>query len=75
MKNLHQNHYFLMDVRLALVQMIGKSSDGSKTEESEKELVLKQKLCLELLNVFDIICPGNVYYQVHATFCILVKSC
>ena len=60
LQNLHQNHFFLMDVRLSLVQMIGKAKDGSKTEDKEKELVLKQKLCVELMEVINVISPGEL---------------
>ncbi len=48
-----------MDVRLALIQMIGKSKEGNKVEENEKELILKQKMCVELLNVINVISPGK----------------
>ncbi len=49
-----------MDVRLSLVQMIGKTKDGSRNDDSEKELVLKQKLCVELMDVINVISPGKL---------------
>ena len=55
-QNLHPNHFFLMDVKLALVQMIAKEK-----EIKEKELILKQKLCVELINVINVISPGKDY--------------
>ena len=70
-QNLHRNHFYLMDVKLALCQMIGKSAAGEHfpgeqgalmarmaSEIAEKDLVLKQKLCMELIEVANVISPG-----------------
>ena len=46
-----------MDVKLALTQMIGQASQS--TELSEKDLVHKQKLCMEILNIANRISPGK----------------
>ena len=56
-QNLHPNHYYLMDVKLALCQMIGQMSQSN--ELNEKDLVQKQKLCMEILSVANRISPGN----------------
>ena len=53
-QNLHPNHYYLMDIKLALCQMLA-NSDG---DVNIKDLVLKQKLCIELMNVVDVLSPG-----------------
>ena len=48
-----------MDVKLALSQMIGQQAN-SLNDLNEKDLVYKQKLCMEILGVANIISPGNV---------------
>ena len=53
-QNLHPNHYYLMDVKLALCQMLAYKEYNT----SDKDLVLKQKLCSDLMNVINIISPG-----------------
>jgi hypothetical protein len=63
-QNLHPNHFYLMDVKLALCQMLGKSGPerggaGGVEHAKEKELVLKQKLCMEILDVVNKISPGK----------------
>ena len=52
---------FQMDVKLALCQMIGQSTGmGNDLHElNEKDIVHKQKLCMEILNVANIISPGG----------------
>lgn len=69
-QNLHPNHFYLMDVKLALCQMLGKGGPekngggaggggGGVEHAKEKELVLKQKLCMEILDVVNKISPGK----------------
>ena len=53
-QNLHPNHYYLQDIKLALCQMIGQSAAGQGHEIfnlTEKELLYKQKIAVELLEV------------------------
>ena len=52
-----------MDVKLALCQMIGQSTGmGNDLHElNEKDIVHKQKLCMEILNVANIISPGKSF--------------
>ena len=58
-QNLHPNHYYLMDVKLALSQMIGGQGGGGELHDlHEKDIVQKQKLCMEILNVANKISPG-----------------
>ena len=58
-QNLHPNHYYLMDVKLALSQMIGGQAGGGELHDlHEKDIVQKQKLCMEILNVANKISPG-----------------
>jgi len=75
-QNLHPNHYYLQDIKLALCQMIGQSANGQGHEIfnlSEKELVYKQKIALELLEVANRISPGIsrlrgvILYELQAT--------
>ena len=67
-QNLHPNHYYLMDVKLALSQMIGGQQQqqpgqpptaGELHDLHEKDIVQKQKLCMEILNVANKISPGT----------------
>lgn len=63
-QNLHPNHYYLMDVKLALSQMIGQQQQQAQLGQQqddlhEKELLQKQKLCMEILNVANKISPGD----------------
>jgi hypothetical protein len=60
-----------MDVKLALCQMIGQSTGmGNDLHDlNEKDIVHKQKLCMEILNVANIISPGvNFINNLRATF-------
>ena len=54
-----------MDVKLALCQMIGQQAN-SLNELNEKDLVFKQKLCMEILGVANTISPGE-YLSVNNT--------
>ena len=51
-----------MDVKLALCQMIGQQAT-SLNELNEKDLVYKQKLCMEILGVANTISPGIYVLQ------------
>lgn len=60
-QNLHPNHYYLMDVKLALSQMIGggaQQGQQGQLDMHEKDIVQQQKLCMEILNVANKISPG-----------------
>ncbi len=37
-QNLHNNHYYLMDVKLALAQMIGANNSGATAEQENMKL-------------------------------------
>ena len=50
-----------MDVKLALCQMIGQATQSS--ELSEKDLVQKQKLCMDILNIANRISPGKSLFS------------
>ena len=57
---MHPNHYYLMDVKLALCQMIGGQGSGIELHDlQEKDIIQKQKLCMEILNVANKISPGK----------------
>jgi len=75
-QNLHPNHYYLQDIKLALCQMIGQSATGQGHEIfnlTEKELLYKQKIGMELLEVANTISPGIsrlrgvILYELQAT--------
>eukprot|EP00092_Neocalanus_flemingeri_P038962 GFUD01042416.1.p1 GENE.GFUD01042416.1~~GFUD01042416.1.p1 ORF type:complete len:551 (+),score=82.13 GFUD01042416.1:176-1828(+) len=75
-QNLHPNHYYLQDIKLALCQMIGQSATGQGHEIfnlTEKELLYKQKIGMELLEVANRISPGIsrlrgvILYELQAT--------
>ncbi|XP_059080640.1 SET domain-containing protein SmydA-8-like isoform X1 [Tigriopus californicus] len=94
-QNLHRNHFYLMDVKLALSQMIGKTSSMSVSSSAgegasnqptgagepskispdlnEKDLIIKQKLCMELIEIANTISPGIsrlrgvILYELQAT--------
>ena len=62
-QNLHPNHYYLMDVKLALSQMIGggqQEGQHGQLDMHEKDIVQQQKLCMEILNVANKISPGKL---------------
>ncbi|KAK9883483.1 hypothetical protein WA026_001657 [Henosepilachna vigintioctopunctata] len=71
---LHQNHFYLTEIRLALVQLIGQGNTSeSMTEISEEDLELKAKTATQLLSLFDSIAPaerrlkGIVLFELHAS--------
>jgi len=81
-QNLHPNHYYLQDIKLALCQMIGQSASGQGHEIfnlTEKELLYKQKIGLELLDVANRISPGIsrlrgvILYELQATLAVYAR--
>ncbi len=60
-QNLHPNHFFLMDIKLVLCQIIGKGGLQGQVD-NEKVLKKKQKLCLQLLEVVNKISPGELIW-------------
>ncbi|CAG9864920.1 unnamed protein product [Phyllotreta striolata] len=55
---LHPNHYYLTDVKLALLQMLGNDDDEMK-ELDEDDLQLKLKLCQNLVGLVKNLAPGE----------------
>merc|ERR1719225_1019366 len=64
-QNLHPNHYYLQDIKLALCQMIGQSATGQGHEIfnlTEKELLYKQKISPGISRL-----RGVILYELQAT--------
>lgn len=53
-KSLHQNHYYLTEVKLALCQLIGQSCI------TERDLNMCQEICKDLLKLVDKLSPGKL---------------
>eukprot|EP00095_Tigriopus_kingsejongensis_P011425 maker-scaffold953_size76948-snap-gene-0.8 protein:Tk11425 transcript:maker-scaffold953_size76948-snap-gene-0.8-mRNA-1 annotation:"hypothetical protein DAPPUDRAFT_194440" len=87
-QNLHRNHFYLMDVKLALCQLIGKNLDTVEDQSNtvmdfrtrEKDLIIKQKLCMELISIANIISPGIsrlrgvILYELQSTLAIYARK-
>lgn len=58
-KYLHPSHYYLMDVTLALAQLIGQDTIGGLAEVTDENLLLKTNLCRQVLEFLDKLVPGN----------------
>ena len=59
---LHQNHFYLTDVKMALCQMYGHIEGQSLVDMNDDTLNQKETLALELLKVADAVSPGNVLF-------------
>ncbi|KAJ4438510.1 hypothetical protein ANN_14455 [Periplaneta americana] len=55
---LHPNHYYLTDVRLALAQLYGQDSDVGLPGVSDHDLTEKISLCRQLLSLVNALVPG-----------------
>lgn len=59
-KVLHDNHYYLTDVKMALVQLIGQQ-DGGLPACSDEILSEKISLCKKLDELLRKLVPGNIF--------------
>jgi hypothetical protein len=57
---LHPNHYYLTDVRLALAQLYGQTSDVGLPGISDQDLAHKVSLCRQLLTLVNSLAPGKL---------------
>ncbi|KAJ8669882.1 hypothetical protein QAD02_001141 [Eretmocerus hayati] len=71
LKQLHENHFYVTDVRIALSQMIGQCSGGLPNVDPDL-LAYKILLCQKLSKLLEIIVPaenrvrGLVFFELHA---------
>jgi len=59
-KILSPNHFYLLEVKLGLAQIYGRTQDEPLPILSPKKLCRKLQLCEELLSVFDVLLPGTL---------------
>ncbi|XP_044759590.1 SET domain-containing protein SmydA-8-like isoform X2 [Coccinella septempunctata] len=68
---LHPNHYFLTEIRLALIQVIGQG-ENELVDVAHEDLELKAKTAAQLLGLFGVLTPaerrlrGMVFFELHA---------
>lgn len=66
------NHHFIVDVKVSLSQIIGGESAEAIKKISDETLMNKIKLCQELIQLFEKICPaearliGATRFELHA---------
>lgn len=58
-KIIHENHYFLFDVRLKLAQLYGQTSENDIQSVSDEDLKHKISLCEKILTFAKILFPGK----------------
>ncbi|XP_075980478.1 SET and MYND domain containing, arthropod-specific, member 1 [Anticarsia gemmatalis] len=69
---LHPSHYYMMDVSLALAQMIGQAEEHGLAVVSSDRLLLKTQLCRKIADLLEILVPaetrlrGTILYELHA---------
>jgi len=62
-KSLSPNHFYLLEMKVELAQLIGRTPDEPLLQLAPRKLLRKIQLCEELLIVFNKICPGNVVHH------------
>lgn len=58
---LHPNHFYNIDVTIALAQLIGQQTGGLAAVEKDL-LIEKIELCKKLDKLLKTLVPGNVFY-------------
>lgn len=72
-KYLHNNHYYLTDVKLALSQLIGHENDRGLPDVSNEHLELKARLCQGVAKLAKTLAPGEtrirglLLFELHAS--------
>lgn len=56
---LHPNHYYLTDVRIALAQLLGQNCDVGLQGVSDDDLTEKISLCRQVLALVNTLVPGK----------------
>jgi hypothetical protein len=62
---LHHNHYYLTDVRLALAQLYGQTSDLGLPGISDQDLAEKISLCRQVLTLVNSLVPCKLLQLFH----------
>lgn len=57
---LHPNHYYLTDVRIALAQLHGQTGDTGLPGVSDRDLSEKLSLCRQVLTLINALVPGKL---------------
>jgi hypothetical protein len=57
---LHPNHYYLTDVRIALAQLHGQTDDTGLPGVSDRDLTEKISLCRQVLALINALVPGKL---------------
>ena len=71
-KTLHRNHYIFLSAKHSLCQLMGKIDGYLINELSVEQLEKKEEYCRDLLDVINILEPGNsrlrgvILYELHA---------
>ncbi|CAB3234455.1 unnamed protein product [Arctia plantaginis] len=69
---LHPSHYYMIDVSLALAQMIGQEEEQGLAMVSDDRLLLKTQLCKKIPDLLQTLAPaetrlrGTVLFELHA---------
>lgn len=56
-ERLPKNHYYIVDVKIALAQLIGTEQEGGLPAVSDEDLDLKIQSCKQVLGLIDKLCP------------------
>ncbi|CAG9767247.1 unnamed protein product [Ceutorhynchus assimilis] len=68
-KYLHNNHYYLTEMKMILSQMLGHENEDGLPGISDEDLELKAKLCQGVANLVKILAPGiNKIHSVKTVF-------
>lgn len=54
------NHHLLVDVKISLSQIMGGGDPNAIQKISDEDLMTKMKICQELIDVFQRVCPGKL---------------
>lgn len=79
-KSLHKNHYIFLSAKHSLCQLIGKIDGYLINELSTEQLKKKEEYCRDLLEVIDVLEPGNsrlrgvILYELHAPVMIQITQ-
>lgn len=69
---LHPSHFYMIDVSLALAQMIGQENEMGLAEVTDDRLLLKTQLCRKIADLLEILAPaetrlrGSLLFELHA---------
>lgn len=58
-EQLPKNHYYIVDVKMALSQLIGTETDGGLPAVPDEDLDLKILCCKQVLDLVEKLCPAE----------------